>query len=373
MKIIILGTDPSYLLNFRGELIHLINKNNHEVIGMCLPPTLNIERDLNQLGAKLNPYFIERNSLNPISDIKTFLYLRKTFKEINPDIILAYTIKPIIWGGLAARAAPNATTYAMVEGLGFVFQQKSRLRSVLKALIVNLYKIALKRSPAVIFLNNDNLNEFISNNIIPRKKAKLINGIGVNLQHYTSKDQPTGMTIFLTIGRLLGEKGFREYAQAAQIVKAQYPETIFQLLGHEDPSPDGIPMNEVKGWHQCGYLEYLGTTTDVRPYLEQCHVFVLPSYHEGLPRTTMEAMATGRPILTTDVPGCRETVISGENGYLVPKANAEALAERMIWFIENHDQCKRMGKRSRELAEDRYDVHKINKQLMEIMGLTVNE
>jgi glycosyltransferase involved in cell wall biosynthesis len=221
----------------------------------------------------------------------------------------------------------------------------------------------------VIFQNPDNLNEFVQRGIVPVAKCALINGSGVDISRYTHTPLPNNPPIFLTIGRLLGEKGFREYAQAAQIVKTRYPDVTFQLLGPEDPSPDGISLNEVQQWHQNGWLKYLGATNDVRPSLQNCHIYVLPSYHEGMPRTVLEAMATGRPILTTDVPGCRETVSQGENGYLVPKANAQALAERMIWFIENRDQWERMGKRSRELAEEKYDVHKVNAQLMEIMGL----
>jgi glycosyltransferase involved in cell wall biosynthesis len=180
---------------------------------------------------------------------------------------------------------------------------------------------------------------------------------------------PLGNPTFLTIGRLLGEKGFREYAQAARVVKEKYPDTVFQLLGPEDPSSDGISAAEVRSWDEFGWVEYLKSTSDVLPNLKRCHIYVLASYHEGMPRTVLEAMAIGRPILTTDVPGCRETVILGENGYLVPRADASALAERMIWFIENSDQWEKMGRRSRDIAEESFDVHKVNAKLLEIMGV----
>jgi glycosyltransferase involved in cell wall biosynthesis len=169
------------------------------------------------------------------------------------------------------------------------------------------------------------------------------------------------------MGRLLGEKGFREYVSAAELVKKRFPEAIFRLVGSEDPSPDGIPLSEVQEWHNEGWIEYCGSTKDVRPFLNDCSVFVLPSYHEGMPRTVLEAMSVGRPILTTDVPGCRETVISGENGFLVAKANAEALAERMIWFVENQDMWQKMGNKSRQLAEERFDVRMVNNKLISIL------
>jgi glycosyltransferase involved in cell wall biosynthesis len=324
---------------------------------------------LNQLGADFKSFPVQRNGLNPRSDLETWRTLRKTFQELQPDVILAYTIKPVIWGGLASRAVPHARFYALITGLGFAFQGNSPIRKLLSSLVSALYRLALRRATKIIFQNPDNLNEFVVRGIVPASKCALINGSGVDIQRFNQTLLSEGKCTFLAIGRLLGDKGFREYAQAAQIVKAQYPDTIFQLLGPEDPSPDGIPVAEVQHWQQQGWVDYLGSTDDVRPYLQQCHIYVLPSYHEGMPRTVLEAMSIGRPVLTTDVPGCRETVIPGENGYLVPKADTQALAERMIWFIENRELWQLMGARSRELAEEKYDAHKVNAQLMEIMEL----
>ncbi len=368
-QFILIGALPESLINFRGSLIQSLLKANYQVIAMASDIQTHVAEQLATWGADFHVYPVQRNRLNPIADLKTWCSLRQTFHTLQPDVILAYTIKPIIWGGLASRVLPNTRFYALITGLGFAFQGKTLKRKLLGKLVTLLYRTALKRAKRVIFQNPDNLNEFVQRGIVPSKKCALVNGSGVDISHYADTPLPQKPVTFLTIGRLLSEKGFREYAQAAQIVKARYPEVIFQLLGPEDPSPDGISLNEVKNWHDQDWIEYLGSTDDVRPYLQGCHIYVLPSYHEGMPRTVLEAMSTGRPILTTDVPGCRETVIPGENGYLVPKANAQALAERMVWFIENPDQWERMGKRSRELAEEKYDVHKVNAQLMEIMGL----
>ena len=367
--IIVIGALPESLLNFRGDLIKALVARNYDVTAMAASAELAVVSCLNKLGADFRSYPVQRNGLNPRSDLETWRTLRKSFQELQPDVILAYTIKPVVWGGLASRAVPGARFYALITGLGFAFQGNSPIRQLLSRLVSALYRLALHRANKIIFQNSDNLNEFVARGIVPASKCVLINGSGVDIQRFARMPLAVGKVTFLAIGRLLGDKGFREYAQAAQIVKAQYPDTIFQLLGPEDPSPDGIPVAEVQYWQQQGWVDYLGSTDDVLPYLQQCHVYVLPSYHEGMPRTVLEAMSTGSPILTTDVPGCRETVISGENGYLVPKADAQALVERMIWFIENRELWQRMGARSRELAEEKYDVHKVNAQLMEIMEL----
>lgn len=369
LRIIVIGALPESLINFRGDLIKALAFKGHQLTGMAEKIDLTVVNRLDSFGVDFKSYPVTRNRLNPLADIKTWLSLRKIFKGLQPNIILAYTIKPVIWGGLASRIVPSTKFYALITGLGFAFQGQSLKRKLLTHLVTLLYRTALKRAERVIFQNPDNLAEFVSRKIVSASKCVLVNGSGVDIERCSQKSMSQGGAVFLTIGRLLGEKGFREYAQAAQLVKEKYPETVFQLLGPEDPSPDGVTMVEVTQWQNQGTVEYFGSTSDVRPYLENCHIYVLPSYHEGMPRTVLEAMATGRPILTTNVPGCRETVIPGENGYLVPKADAEALAERMIWFIENRDQWDRMGKRSRELAEEKYDVHKVNAKLLEIMGL----
>lgn len=368
-KFILIGALPESLINFRGSLIQTLLEKGCKVTAMASQNEATVTKKLEMLGADFRPYLITRNGLNPLTDLKTWLVLRQTFLALQPDIILAYTIKPVIWSGLASRIMPNTRFYALITGLGFAFQGHTLKRKILSQLVTFLYRLALKHSKQVIFQNPDNRDVFIKRGIVPADKCVIVNGSGVDTAQFQHIPLPTGKTTFLAIGRLLGEKGFREYAQAAQIVKVCYPNTTFQLLGPEDPSHDRIPLTEVQAWHDQGILDYLGSTNNVKPYLQQCHIYVLPSYHEGMPRTVLEAMAMGRPILTTDVPGCRETVVNGDNGYLVPKADAQALAKRMIWFIEHHHQWQRMGQRSRALAEEKYDIHKVNAQLMEIMGI----
>jgi len=369
MKICIIGTLPSSLLNFRGELIKSFVANGHQVIAMASNATKNEIVSIESLGVKYIDYTVQRNGLNPVADLQTLLSFKNVFKTEKPNVVLSYTIKPVVWGGIATRQFPKIKFYGLITGLGFAFQKGGFKRNLLSFIATNLYRLALFKSSKVIFQNDDNLQVFVDNKIITEERAARVNGSGVDLSYF-EKSSPTSSTFtFLTIARLLGEKGLREYAVAANIVKEKYPDTTFQLVGPEDPSPDGIPVSEVNKWHEDGDIEYLGSAKDIRPYINNCNVFVLASYHEGMPRTVLEAMAIGRPILTTNVPGCKETVIEGENGFLVEKMNVEQLVECMVWFIENPDKLQLMGDKSHYIAKEQFDVHKINKELLGIMEL----
>jgi len=372
-RIIIIGALPSSLVNFREELIKLFIANNHQVIAMASGASKTEVDSVERLGVKYIDYSVQRNGQNPVPDLKTLLSFIRVFKEEKPDVILAYTIKPVIWGGIAAKISPNTRFYGLVTGLGFAFQKSGLKRKLLSTIVTSLYRFALSKSTKVIFQNPDNLQVFLDKKITTQDKAARVNGSGVNLSRYVKAVPLAKKFTFLTIARLLGEKGLREYSAAAKVVKEQHPNVIFQMLGPEDPSPDGIPISEVNKWHNASYIEYAGETKDVRPYLAHCHVFVLASYHEGMPRTVLEAMATGRPILTTNVPGCRETVVDGENGFLVEKQSVDQLVEKMLWFIEHRNQWQLMADKSRDMAVESFDVHAVNEQLLRIMELDAQE
>jgi glycosyltransferase involved in cell wall biosynthesis len=258
--------------------------------------------------------------------------------------------------------------FALVTGLGFAFQPGGFFKNSLMKVVKGLYRSSLKNAKGVIFQNLDNQQVFIDNKLVDKNLCSLVNVSGVDLSRF-EKSALTVEPTFLLIARLLGDKGIREYAQAAELVKAKYPNAVFNLVGPEDPSPDGIPLEEVNVWHEQGVIHYHGSTGDVRPFIEQSNVFVLPSYHEGMPRTVLEAMSMGRPILTTNVPGCKETVVNGENGWLVEKADVKQLADKMIWFIKNKEEWQIMGDKSHKVATEKFDVHKVNEVLLKIMGL----
>ncbi len=368
MKIVVVGTLTSSLYNFRGQLIKQLEGFRLEVNALASGASSNEIKTIEALGANYIDYPVNRSGLSVIQDFSTYEMLRKLFKQAKPDVILAYTIKPIIWGGLASRVVPHCRFYALVTGLGFAFQEGNWKKNLLVKFVVFLYKVALKNAEKVIFQNPDNQQVFVNLGIVPAYKTCVVNGSGVDVKHFEVKPLPSTPK-FLLIARLLGDKGIREYVKAANIIKQHYPHAVFQLVGPEDPSPDGISLKELAKLNQNNSVDYLGSTNDVRPFIDDCSIFVLPSYHEGLPRTVLEAMATGRPILTTDVPGCRETVINGVNGWLVEKANVEQLAEKMIWFIENPKEWQRMADASRNMVENKFDVHKVNTELMNIMEL----
>ncbi len=368
-RVAVVGAAPQSLVNFRGDLIAALVASGHEVVGMASDAEPVQVARLASVGASFRAFPVQRNGLNPLRDLQTYFALCRYMRELAPDVVLAYTIKPIIWTGFALRGMPAIRFYALVTGLGFAFQGGTVSRRFLARVVAWLYRAGLARATRVVFQNPDNRDEFVRRRIVPIEKCAVVAGSGVHLERFCLQPLPPTGVVFLTIGRRLGEKGFRIYAEAARRVKSIYPRAVFRLLGLDDPSPDAISLAEVCEWEARGWIEQVEPTDDVRSVLRDCHVFVLASYHEGMPRTVLEAMATGRPILTTDVPGCRETVNPGENGFLVLKADAEALAERMIWFIEHPEEWRRMGARSRAIAEERFDVAKVNREMIALMAL----
>jgi glycosyltransferase involved in cell wall biosynthesis len=367
--VVVVGGLSESLLNFRGDLLRSLAALGHDVTAMAGEPDERVKTRLAAIGVQFRPYPIERSGINPVADWRTYRALGAAFRELHPDVVLAYTIKPIVWGGLSLTSNAGTCFYALVTGLGFAFEDGGWKRRLMRGALIPLYRAALARATRVIFQNPDNRDAFVARGIVSCVRTAVVNGSGVNLDHFTPAALPDTAPVFLTIGRLLTHKGFREFCEAARIVKRTHPDARFQLLGPPDPSPDGLSLSEIRRWHDQGWLEYLGAADDVRPALANCHIFVLASYHEGMPRTVLEALAMGRPILTTDVPGCRETVIAGDNGHLVPKGDAGALASRMVWFLENRDRWPAMGTRSRQLAEERFDVNAVNRTLISIMEL----
>lgn len=357
---------------FRGDLIRALVAAGHRVtaMGAAAPPEQ--EARIRGFGADYRVFPVERNRLRPVADLRTLFALRQAFVALAPDVVLAYTAKAVIWSGLALTRMRGPRFVALINGLGFTFQGDALLRRSLTALTSSLYRTSLRRAAAVVFQNPDNLDVFVGRRIVEPAKCRVVNGSGINLDHYAASPLPDGPPRFVMTTRLLREKGLREFAEAARAVRARHPETTFELLGRVERSLDAVPIEEVHGWERDGVLHYRGTVADVRPFLESSHVCVLPSYHEGLPRSILEAMAVGRPILTTDVPGCRETVVAGRNGFLVPKGDVPALTERMTWFIEHRERWRAMGQASRALAESRFDVRKVNADMFSVLGLAAH-
>ncbi|MBV2181873.1 MAG: glycosyltransferase family 4 protein [Castellaniella sp.] len=354
------------LLKFRGHLIRDLTASRVRV--RCLAPDHDAatRAELVALGAEPVDYRLQRTGMNPLRDLVDVVKLVHILRRLAPDIVFAFSTKPMVYGTLAAWLASVPRRVALVEGAGYVFtssgDRSGWRRRALRLVVETLYRIALGRAHRVIFLNPDDQREFIERGLAARERSVLLGGIGVDLQDWRYAPPVTEPISFLLVGRLLREKGIVEYVAAARLVRARHPQARFILLGGLDSNPGGLARAQVQAWVDEGLLEWPGHVS-VRPWLERVSVFVLPSYREGVPLSTQEAMAMGRPVITTDVPGCRETVRDGVNGYLVPARDAAALADAMRRFLENPERIASMGLASRQIAEACFDVRKINKKL----------
>lgn len=362
------------LSNFRGLLIEALCSHGLEVHAAA-PNLLADEATHKWLAARgviCHDVPINRTGLNPLRDLYAFLELFRLMKHIKPSTYLGYTIKPVIWGGMAATLARVPQRVALITGLGYAFTGRAHgKRAVIQWVVRRLYALALRFTSLVFFQNPDDLCEFRNLGLVTEQQPVIVlNGSGVDLVSYSEAVLPdSGSVNFLLIARLLGDKGVREYIAAASRIIEKYPNVKFHLVGGLDPNPDGLGEAEVLGWVNAKIVQWSGVLADVRPAIAACHVYVLPSYREGTPRSVLEAMAMGRPVITTDAPGCRETVVDSDNGFLVPVKDVEALAEAMFRFIEAPELIAQMGQRSRAIAEDKYDVHKVNAAMLEGMGL----
>lgn len=372
-KIVVVGGFAESLINFRGDLMVAMVRAGHEVMACAPDASSDTIKHLNEMSVEYCNIPVSRTGLNPFDDIRTFLALLKLFKKQKPDIVLAYTIKPVIYGSLAANMTSVPTIYSMITGLGNAFSGTGFKAKAVRLLAASLYRLGLSVNKQVFFQNPDDMAEFKCRGLLgvgtgSDEKSVLINGSGINTESFKVCN-PAENIRFLLIARLLKDKGLFEYAQAAALIREKYPTVEFDLVGWLDENPACISKSQLDRWVSSGTVNYLGKLDDVRPAIANASVYVLPSYREGTPRTILEAMAMGRPIITTDAPGCRETVIEGENGFLVPVRSVDDLAAVMEKFILNPDLIGSMGKRSREIAEDKYDVHKVNQVILETMGL----
>ncbi len=371
-RVLIIASFPDSLIKFRGLLIDALLEAGQQVhIAVPnLPPDGDVALALADKGVRVHNVPLRRTGLNPITDIELVFSLAALMWRLRPQYVLSYTIKPVVYGSIAAWLVGVKRRFALVTGLGYAFTgTASGKRALLRRLIQRLYRFALKRTHRVFFQNPDDETLFRAFRLLPETvPSSVVNGSGVDVSEYSVAPLPD-KPCFLLIARLLGDKGVREYAQAAQLVKSVHPEAVFRLVGWIDDNPDAITQRELDQWVDSGLLEFLGRLDDVRPAISGCSVYVLPSYREGTPRTVLEAMAMGRAVITTDAPGCRETVVDGDNGFLVPVKDINALADAMIKMVDTPGLAASMGERSRRIAEEKYDVHKVNAAMLEGMGI----
>ena len=373
-KIILIGTAASSVLGFRANLIKALLAQQYSVYAFVSEYTQQELERIEALGAIPVTYQLKRGGLNPLVDIKATYELSRKIKQIAPDLVFSYFAKPVIFGTLAAKMAGVSKTIGMLEGLGYTFTDQpkglSKKTKIIKSIQVLLYKIALPKLDKLIFLNPDDPKDLLDRYDIKVKQLEILGAIGLDLEEYSYQpvvnlERPIN---FIFVGRLLKEKGIHDFVSAAKIVKETYSDAQFTVLGAIDTSNLGaLKQGELDKLIALQVVNYYGQVDNVKDWIAKADVFVLPSYREGLPLSTQEAMAVGRAVITTDVPGCRETVFDGVNGFLVEKCNPQALAEKMIYFIENQEQIRKMGCESYKIAQEKFDANQVNERLLHIL------
>ncbi|MCH8487517.1 MAG: glycosyltransferase family 4 protein [Candidatus Cyclonatronum sp.] len=369
-----------------------MKRRGHEV--SALVPAYDFMPEIEVLGIPYRKISMSRSSINPIQELQSRRELRRVIAELQPDLVFAYTIKPVVQGVSAARKAGVPKVFAMITGMGYLFTGESLRQRLLRQLAVRMYKAALKQCDGIFFQNPDDISLFCELGIVASgSPVHMTNGSGVSLSSFPRRPLPGEATgevegeayrrgsevqreggrvlTFLMIARLLQDKGVAEFVEAARMLKATYGERVrFQVAGPYDPNlPHAVSREQYDSWLQSAEVHFAGHQADVLPWLAGCDVYVLPSYREGTPRSVLEAMATGRPIITTDAPGCRETVQHGRNGYLIPPRSTQPLADAMKRFLENPALIAQMGEESYRMVQEKYEVGKVNAGILEVMGL----
>lgn len=368
MKIAVLSSHTFSLFWFRMDMMIAFIKQGHEVIAVGPEPEVNWKNKFEENGIRYKQIFVERNGINPFKDLRTYKELHNFMKKEKPDKVFAYQAKTVVYGSIAAKMNGITEVYSLIAGLGSVLRGEGLKNKIIKTVMKIEYRAACRASKKVLFQNNDDKNEFLNNGLIQENKTVIINGSGVNLEKFKPEPLPE-RPAFLFIGRLIKDKGVMEYLQACKRIKDEYPEVRCLLVGPYDSNPSALKPNELQPFIERGIVEFFGEQIDVRPYLKQCSTYVLPSYHEGTPKTVLEAMAIGRSIITSDAPGCRETVTDGYNGFLVPIKDIDALVNKMKILVSDSSLNKLMAERSLKLAREKYDVNIVNRSIMQIMGL----
>lgn len=374
MKICLISQNvfPGILL-FRKDFIQYMVSQGHDVYAFAIDYCPQTIKSVQDIGAVPIAYSLDKSGLNPLSDLKNTYVLSRKLKEISPDVVLSFFVKPSIFGTLAAKLAGVPCCCAMLEGLGYIhtqtpqgFSPKKRVLQVIHGILSTFgYFFADK----VIFLNRDDPITLSKFAWISNGKIEILGPIGLRLEEYPFR--PVDLTKplrFIFVARLLAEKGIFEFLEAAKLVKRAYPDTQFVILGGLDPAnPASLSKAQLKKVVADDLVIYPGHVSNVVDWISDAHVFVLPSYREGFPRSTQEAMAIGRAVITTDVPGCRDSILDGVNGFIVPPFDFKILSQKMLHLVNNKHLIKSMGAESNKIATDRFDSRKANALLLNII------
>ena len=344
----------------------------HEVYCLVSDYNRKSREKISSFGAIPLDYTLNAKGLNPFKDVIATFNLIRLFRQYRPDVVFSFFVKPVIFATIAAKIARVSRIVGMIEGLGGAFtvhkSGQTKKAKIIKAIQIFLYKISLPLLDELIFLNNDDKKELIYTYNINAKSVNILGGIGVDLEKFSYSKVTNDPISFIFIGRLLTEKGIFEYLEAAKMVKDKYKDVNFYILGgFEENNPFGLKKEELRPYLNDEIVISPGYVNNIKDWITNSSVFVLPSYREGVPRSSQEAMAIGRAVITTDTVGCRETVKDGVNGFLVPPYNCDVLAQKMMYFIKNPEMVIQMGIESRKIAEEKFDINEQNKKLMSIV------
>jgi glycosyltransferase involved in cell wall biosynthesis len=368
-RILLIASYAGSLIRFRGDFIKSLISNGFEVFTAAPSYTEQYQQQIKNMGATPIEFKLQRTGLNPLNDVKSILELKSIMKDNQIDLVFPYTVKPVIYGSMAANMC-KTPVISLITGLGYAFTGLTSKARLLQRFNEMLYKLSIRKNKVIIFQNKDDYQLFLDRKVVSKQqKVDFVSGSGVNLNQFTFKEKNASDKVsFLLVARLIEEKGIALYMEAAKILKAKYPNAEFHLIGAPETSPSAISEIELNELHKEGIIVFHGKQSNIEEHLHNNDVFVLPSYYrEGLPRTTLEACACGNPIITTDSVGCRESVKEGVNGFLIEPQNLDALVKPMEFFITNPEKIKEMGINSRKYAEERFDVKIINNDLVKII------
>ena len=365
MKIILFANTDWYLYNFRLPLAKALKDLGHDVI--LLSPHGNDYSDrILRAGFDWRVIELSRTSINPINEIGTIISLISLYKKEKPDIVHHFTIKCVLYGSFAARKAGVKQIVNAVTGMGYIFTSQNIFTILAKPIVRSLYRWVLKGS-SVIFQNETDLKYFVDKGLVSSNLATLIPSSGVDIKRFKPQKEEQGIPLVILPARMLWDKGVQEYVEAAELVKQSEIQARFVLVGDVDKgNPSSIPVELLQKWQEEGFIEWWGWREDMAQVYQMANVVCLPSYGEGLSKTLIEAAACGRPLVTTDIPGCREVVENGVNGLLVQKGNGIELAAALIFLLSDVELMHKMGIESRRIAVKDYSVEKVVKETLNV-------
>lgn len=369
-KILFLVTESWYFLSHRLELALSCRDKGWEVV---VATRVGADSPIDVPGIRTVPLAMYRAGRHPLQEVRTLFHVYEILRDEKPDILHAVGLKPVLYGATVASFAGVKRVVTALAGMGYIFMSASLRIAAIRAGLVRWLRIALRRKGVWLVLQNgDDAKMLIGGRVVDADQVRIVRGSGVDLDHYQPMPEPDGVPVFAVVSRMLADKGIREVVWAARALKRQGVPARVWLVGEPDPdNPSSLSERQLAAWHAEGCIEWLGRRSDIRDIWRQAHVCVLPSYREGLPKTLLEAAASGRPIVTTDVPGCREVVRDGIDGLLVPSEDWCALAEAMARLAGDPELRKRMGAFARERTEAEFGVRAVVAQTTNLYAETL--